>query len=988
MSENTKNNKGLLLWLALMFCFLGIPLLLFSAGIIYLNEMRFMEQVSSSKTELGRTFEEFYQPGHVERSWCRYFNETFSLKSKICENNETLNHEFNFLRKELGIDFLLYDVRQKQIQTSFDERFNQDKKHWKIALNAIARKFLLVNSEFEPTREEEKALGRVFGPQFNYKHLKKSFDNELMLAMADSRNIKPKFWSTRLKNRLIDKLIIIFVPDRLLNDSIFARFKLARYLEKNPGQKFSYVIESNETSPYLSPDLIPEKNEIDEYLKTHESLKRDHVVSKNFAIFPMFLKPGLFLHGFVRLSTLNKSPWISVVTPFFFLLIYGIFLGKYYYRILVKEEPDSLSLRWKLRFLFFFANGLPLVVLFFIGNDYLNQKRETILKEVQSKSIRFLQNLDEKFETEYAKRIINKSMAFNTLKEQLKTEKLNNKNLKEFIQSLEKPIWKVLMVASSSSAIGTNEGMVDMKAGIVPEAYKKEGEKGDSQIKFVRKIGQFFLGVMNKTKISSKDATEMEMVVESFTQKPLQNFIHDILLEAGNFTMWGFGDNIQPSILGYFTIGNNKNHDYFYIMMWRRIALQAKFLRDNFTRANRNTIGIKVIATNSERKTFFPRNIDKDMAVMAFEENLTEYPSNDFKFLNYENQKCMAIGFKGKHIDSFKLIGLFPLEIMEKQISTQRKQLLIFAFLSILMAFGLSQILAQSFLSPLNSLSEGASAIEAKNFHHRLPDLGRDEFAEMGEIFNNVMVDLEELSVGSAIQEQLLPQGDIETGNFSLYGKSIPMAELGGDYFDFIEQEDNTFSVLLGDVAGHGVGAALIMAMAKAVVVQSDHLLDKPLEMITRLHNLILASKTKKQRKIMTCQYLFLDGKTGKGVYTNAGACSPYIIRHSRGTIEELTLAGAALGAFKKAKFSELELQFEPGDAIVFYTDGIVETRSKDDEEIGYEGLQEILKASWDLDAEKFYQNIYETYMNHLGDQGAQDDLTMVVLVYNPKNAK
>jgi sigma-B regulation protein RsbU (phosphoserine phosphatase) len=148
------------------------------------------------------------------------------------------------------------------------------------------------------------------------------------------------------------------------------------------------------------------------------------------------------------------------------------------------------------------------------------------------------------------------------------------------------------------------------------------------------------------------------------------------------------------------------------------------------------------------------------------------------------------------------------------------------------------------------------------------------------------------------------------------------------------------------------------------------------------LHSLIHASKTKKQKKIMTFQYLYLDSVNGTGIYSNAGACSPIIIRKAENRVEELKLPGAALGAFKKAKYSEIEISFAPGDAIVFYTDGIVEARGDNDEEMGYDELKRLLLRSWDLNAEKFYRNIYQEYLKHLGSQSAQDDLTMVVLVY------
>ncbi|MBP5467628.1 MAG: SpoIIE family protein phosphatase, partial [Candidatus Riflebacteria bacterium] len=294
-------------------------------------------------------------------------------------------------------------------------------------------------------------------------------------------------------------------------------------------------------------------------------------------------------------------------------------------------------------------------------------------------------------------------------------------------------------------------------------------------------------------------------------------------------------------------------------------------------------------------------------------------------------------------------------------------------------------IIIKSFIYPLSFIHDGAKAIEQKNFQYKLPTLDRDDCGALGEIFNEVIGDLEELSVAGAIQEQLLPNSEIKTGYFNLYGKSVPMGALGGDYFDFIEMEDNKFSVALGDVAGHGVGASLIMAMAKAGLVSLDSLWKKPQQLILKLHEMVYKSKTQNQKKIMTFQYIYLDGESGQGIYSNAGGCSPFIIRKSKEIVEELKLPGAVLGAFKKGKFSETSIKFDIGDAIVFYTDGIVECKNKSGTVLGYDKLKNLLYKCWNKDAKIFYNNVYNSYLEYIGGNkaDAEDDVTIVILVFN-----
>ena len=978
MAENNSSNSGMLLWIGFMICFSLIPLLLFASGVIHVHNLKFEAELSHSSQNFSQIFDQFTRFKNPQQFWCNFLKNAFPANSNKKFSDKTMLKRLDFLRKKYGMNYIVQDASKRTLHSSFRLESQKD---WLVALNVIRKSFNYHKELFTMSVYEERILGKVFGPQFNFKHIREGVSDELFLCWPDSTDKKPKFWS----NKIGEKILLVFVPDNLLKNGVGELNTLENLIKRKKFPKYGFALEINGKTRFISPNIATRKAEIEKYLQTYDSIKRSHIVTDNFVFYPKFIKPGVTLHGVVPISSFQKIPPGFVVLPLILLLFASFFMGRYSYRVFVLGEPDSLSLKWKLRFLFFFANGLPLVVLFFIGNDYLNQKRGTILKEVQTKGISFLQNLDEKFETEYAHRLINKRRAVSDFLKSAKTDGLTEANLSRFNDSLKKPIWKVFLVASQTDLIGTHEGLVDEKAGILPRFLKQDGKRGKNQIEFLRKIGHFFLGTINKTKVSAKNATEMEMIVESATQKPLANFINDLLVKSGKFTMWGFGDNSHPSIIDYFSYEGNEKFDYFFLSMWRKESLQNDFLKENYTKANRNKLSLKVMAINPDRGSFsYPRAVLKSKSIKDFSRTLTSYPPNDLKFLIEDNKTYLVMGFRGKFLNTYNLIGMFPLEIMEKQIRLQRQQLMTFAFLSLLLAFGLSQMLAQSFLEPLKSLSEGASAIEAKNFHHRLPSLGKDEFGEMGEVFNDVMVDLEELSVASAIQEQLLPSSDIQTQNFSLYGKSVSMGELGGDYFDFIELENSKFSVLLGDVAGHGVGAALIMAMAKAGVVQSEHLLDKPLELISRLHELIYASKTKKQRKIMTCQYLCLDGENGSGVYSNAGACSPFIIRHSQNKIEELTLSGAALGAFKKGKFSEIEVKFNPGDAIIFYTDGIVETRNSKGEEIGYERLQQIFVDCWNLDAETYYQNIFDTYLEHLGDEDPQDDLTMVILVFNP----
>lgn len=984
MSRQSWFNK-FFYWSLLMLCFVALPGFLVALGFFYTASQNRQNELQQHSEKIRGFYQNLQQFANNEAFFCSYLNLTFTAgmfknnaekKLTKSEIQKELEQKLAQTKQKFGFEYVLYELDKGIASCSF---VMENKHDWLLTMDLISKFYISNNARV--SEEAFLASGRILGPQLNLLHLEKSRDpEEPHLVYPDSCFKKPMLWTGVISGF---QILFLIKPESLdSSDGLWNQAEEFSHSSKAL-YRFSIAEKNSFRHAKVSEDL---RSQLEIAYKQHETGKMSQIETEDLIVFPKFINHRTTLIGYLEKSHLgggNLTLPATLATLAF--IIFALAFGRYSHGLIVGDRPDNLSLRWKLRFLFFFANGLPLIVLFFIGNDYLDQKRDNLLREMHGKGIQFVQDFDEKIEIEYAKALASKKTATEELLDRLAQQPLNNELIKDFAGRLSKNAdWKVVLIASRSNVIGTEDGIIDDKRGIYPPGYDRKNDQGLKQREYTSKVGQFFLDKINGSKISDKAATEIEMLLESVTQKPMVNFIFDMLRNRGNFIDWGFGRNIHPSILDTFSLKNSGTADYFFIATIRRLTFQFDFLKNYIPQANRNKLGLRIIAVHSNRFSV-PNEAYQDHNIRQFAGTLTTYPGDEIKFLTFDGVEYLAMGFEGKFIKEYKLIGLYPLENIDKVIGHQRTQLITFALLSLLMTLVLSQVLSQSFLVPLQLLTTGAKAIESKNFKHRLPDLGRDEFGSMGGIFNHVMIDLEELSVAGAIQEQLLPQQQIETGCFSLYGRSIAMGELGGDYFDHIQVADDRFSVLLGDVAGHGVGAALIMAMAKAGIIQSDELLDKPLALIERLHSLIYASKTKKQKKVMTFQYLCVNSQTGRGIYANAGACSPMIIRRERNEVEELTLAGAALGAFKKANYSEIEIVFEPGDAIVFYTDGIVEARNSSGEEMGYDNLKKLLAASWNEDAEIFYNNIYQGYMDHLKGEGAQDDLTMVILVFTGK---
>ena len=160
------------------------------------------------------------------------------------------------------------------------------------------------------------------------------------------------------------------------------------------------------------------------------------------------------------------------------------------------------------------------------------------------------------------------------------------------------------------------------------------------------------------------------------------------------------------------------------------------------------------------------------------------------------------------------------------------------------------------------------------------------------------------------------------------------MTRLGGDYFDYFSLNDNEVGVLMGDVAGHGVPAGFLMAMAKASVLLTEDDKSNPSKLLAAVHKVFYHVKSKKIKRMMTCVYFNINTETGSYTMANAGHCYPAII-NNKGEVSFLEIDGTPLGITKRARYVNTEGKLDNNSYIVLYTDGMLEAHNDTGESIG-----------------------------------------------------
>ena len=235
----------------------------------------------------------------------------------------------------------------------------------------------------------------------------------------------------------------------------------------------------------------------------------------------------------------------------------------------------------------------------------------------------------------------------------------------------------------------------------------------------------------------------------------------------------------------------------------------------------------------------------------------------------------------------------------------------------------------------------------------------------------------EELNLARQIQRSFLPSEFPRMARLDIHATSIPSKEVGGDLYDVVQVDDRQFFLAIGDVSGKGVPAALLSSMLQASLRTQAGSVFSVGRILGNINNLVYKSTSSEQ--FATFFLAHVDQETMRLSFSNAGHNHPLLFRD--GDARGLEKGGVVLGVLGGAEFEEGTVDLKNGDRIILYTDGISEARNEDDEEFGEERLQDLVHTlPKELTAHEVTELILEDLYGFLGEQEAQDDVTLMVL--------
>ncbi len=240
-----------------------------------------------------------------------------------------------------------------------------------------------------------------------------------------------------------------------------------------------------------------------------------------------------------------------------------------------------------------------------------------------------------------------------------------------------------------------------------------------------------------------------------------------------------------------------------------------------------------------------------------------------------------------------------------------------------------------------------------------------------------------ELQIAAEIQKSFMPEVIPQIKGFDIAAQTVMAKEVGGDFFDVIPFEiialdKGTLGLLIADVSGKGVPAALFMALCRIVVRVNALWHRDPAKAIYDSNNII--TQDSKSGMFVTLFFGTLRENDRTLTYVNAGHNPPVVYRSRDGTLEELLPTGIVLGAVENREYSSRTLPIDPGDVIVMYTDGVTESINAEEELFGEERLNEIIRKSARFSAQKILDRILSGVQEFAGGMPQFDDITLLVI--------
>jgi sigma-B regulation protein RsbU (phosphoserine phosphatase) len=335
-------------------------------------------------------------------------------------------------------------------------------------------------------------------------------------------------------------------------------------------------------------------------------------------------------------------------------------------------------------------------------------------------------------------------------------------------------------------------------------------------------------------------------------------------------------------------------------------------------------------------------------------------------------------------------------EHIDSQIADTRNVFIVLFLATLIVVTGLVCWLSRMMTNPIKKLMMGSEVIGEGNLDYKVEVNTGDELENLANSFNKMASDLKsyteelrlttaekermakELEIAKGIQQQFLPESAPQVEGVEMAAVNLPALEVGGDFYDFIPVGKDKWGLVIADVSGKGVPAALFMAISRTLV--RAYAVGKPTvsEAILKANNVI--ADDARSSMFVTLFYGVLDIREKTLTYVSAGHNPPLMLPGRGGETIMLKTKGIAMGIMPDIKLEEKEIHLEKGDVVTLYTDGVTEAINEKNEQFGTGRLATVVDSNRNLSAPEIVKRVEEEVTEFSQGQPQFDDITLLIL--------
>ncbi|HNV68654.1 MAG TPA: SpoIIE family protein phosphatase [Candidatus Ozemobacteraceae bacterium] len=938
-------------WLGFTVCFLAFPLMLVNVGLQHGLDSQWQAYLERCAARMVRQHDLLTAPA-ADRS---FFYRDLERLVKALERNATTTTAFtdrlSLLQKKLPGLFDLYltdgsgELLYPRDLPPVLSRFALKKLHETLG------RALLVGAP-KPLRKHQKLFTYFWGETIPWVDLSALHDVGELLEVSPVGRRSFFFYSFRQRFALFAHVNLQAVPPHFP-----LRVLTSRASQASPDQTYGVAgVGEHLQNSRLSE---AERQFVERGLVEFETSPREYLVSDDLLLVVTALDPSFRLWSLSRLPPEKRGDLLRRRTIAYSVLVFlvtTVLSGM----IIVGQYPVQISIQSRLTGILGFAIGLPLVVILVMGYDYLWKSEQTLIHQAFRNLEESLRSLDEKFPQLFRhvhqriKNVVKRHRASDGV---LRLEPFNQELIRR--QAELGFYWHLIVNADGDTLY---------------VSLDQKGQRRDDTVSYsvtsemLRRLNRS-LGFVDSQKIAGRGSTSvflsedrsfklfMKQSMKRFNQ--FNRYFDRIFLFE---PVWAADGRAEMMICFNF-----KPRDLFFL-----------YLKQDLLTRQRQVADSQILAVNPEFPDFdTPAGAGKADWIKQFIRRVQTRKALLKERLWVDGREILAAAAPSQSGDGYYLVQTVPVATVINSLTVIRWNLGLFIGISLLMVMAVGSVLARHFLLPIKDLGEGVLAIQESRYRHRIPTHSRDELGQLSLMFNQTLERLEELSLARTVQGRLFPQQMLEVGEWRVYGRCVTATELGGDYYDYFAVGDEYLVVVIGDVAGHGTSAALLMAMAKAGLTLEVKRDVSPVQVLGALNSLLHSSD--KRRKLLTFFYAVIQVASGEVRYGNAGHNRPLFFRRGVPPVE-LKSHGLPLGSRKNVEFRQEAFTMAAGDRLWLYTDGIPETPGHDQEPLGYERMAQVFAET----ASRSFDTAVHTVFQHCDAFRAgapqADDMTLILV--------